>query len=89
MKMWAVLEIHHDSEKGPTNVDFAHAITLHAAQTGAFAYVRRRADEIRSSPLAKANELEFDDGFELTFASDDWWKFEVHEVEVPQCEAAN
>ena len=34
-KMWALLEISHDSDEGPTDIDFEHSITVHPTKAEA------------------------------------------------------
>lgn len=77
---WALLEIHHDSEKGPVDFDFEHSITLYKTQDDAIkarTLARRRVLEL---PQFKEDKIEVDDGDMVVFASDDWWKWEIFEV---------
>lgn len=77
---WALLEIHHDSDKGPGDVDLDHSITLYRTQDDAIkakTLARRRVIRL---PLAGTNNIEVDNGDMVVFESDDWWKWEIFEV---------
>lgn len=83
-KMHAVLEIYHDSDLGPMNVDFEHTITLFKNLEGAREFIGKRQSEIMQSGLAKTNECVQRDEDLIVFASDDFYKWEIKEVEVPE-----
>ena len=81
-KMWALLEIHHDSDLGPNDVDFEHTITIHPTKAEAEKARTRARRRVLNLPLAKTNEVEVKEYDYVVFASDDWWKWEIKEVEV-------
>lgn len=85
-KKWAVLEIHHDSDKGPTDFDFEHKITVFTQLGDANVFLAERRNQLRRSKLAKTNEIVIDEdtdtGFLLVFASDDWYELKIKCVEV-------
>lgn len=93
MKLFALLEIHHDSDKGPEDVDHEHKITLHPTMDDASAARRRAMDAVRNSEMAKRIGVLYagdpdlvkpiDPDIMVVLRSDDWWKWEVHEVETP------
>lgn len=77
---WALLEIHHDSDKGPNDVDFEHTITLFNTKDDAIKARTLARRRVIGLPLAETNNIEVDNGDMVVFASDDWWKWEVYEV---------
>ena len=79
--MWALLEIHHDSDLGPDNLDFEYTITLHKNVEEARDFIDKRHNEIMQSELAKNNECIYQDD-DIIFASDDWYRWVIKEVEV-------
>lgn len=81
-KMWALLEIHHDSDEGPTNNDFEHSITIHPTKAEAKKARTKARRKVLKLPIAKTNEVEVKEADFIVFASDDWWKWEIKEVEV-------
>lgn len=83
-ELWAVLEIHHDSDCGPNDVDFDHKITLFRSQADAVLFMKKRVKAVRRSSLAKTNEI-FEEGDRLiVFQSDDWYKWELYPVKEPK-----
>lgn len=80
-KMWALLEIHHDSDKGPNDVDFEHTITLCNTEDDAIKARTLARRRVIGLPLAETNNIEVDNGDMVVFASDDWWKWEIYEIE--------
>lgn len=77
---WALLEIHHDGDKGPEDVDFDHSITLYKTQDDAIKAKTLARRRVIGLPLSKTNKIEVDDGDMVVFESDDWWKWEIFEV---------
>jgi hypothetical protein len=82
-KMYAVLEIYHDSDQGPNNIDFKHTITLYNQIEYARNFIDKRQNEIMQSDLAKNNKCILQDD-DIVFESDDWYRWEIKEVEVPE-----
>lgn len=82
-KMHAVLEIYHDSDLGPSIIDFKHTITLFKHLEEAKEFIDKRHYEIMQSDLAKNNKCILQDD-DIVFESDDWYRWEIKEVEVPE-----
>lgn len=82
-KMWALLEIHHDSDLGPNDIDFEHTITIHPTVAEAKKARTRARRKVLNLPLSKTNEVEQKEDDLVVFASDDWWRWEIKKVEVP------
>lgn len=80
--MWALLEIYHDSDLGPSEVDFEHTITIHPTKAEAEKARTRARRRVLNLPLSKTNEVEEKEDDLVVFASDDWWKWEIKEVQV-------
>ena len=83
-KVVAVLEIFHDSDLGPNNVDFEHTITLFKNKKSARSFINKRKRTVRMCPLAALNKITIDQDDLIVFASDDWYRWEVSNVEVPE-----
>lgn len=79
-KVWALLEIHHDSDKGSNDVDFEHTITLLNTKDDAIKARTLARRRVIGLPLAETNNIEVDNGDMVVFASDDWWKWEIFDV---------
>lgn len=79
-KVWALLEIHHDSDKGSNDVDFEHAITLLNTQDDAIKARTLARRRVLGLPIVETNRVEVDNGDMVVLASDDWWKWEIFEV---------
>ena len=80
--MWALLEIHHDSDLGSNNIDFEHTITIHPTKAEAKKARTRARHRVLKLPLSKTNEVVDKEEDLIVFASDDWWKWEIKEVDV-------
>ena len=82
-KIYAVLEIYDDSDLGPRNVNFEYTITLCKHFEEAREFIVKRQNEIMQSDLAKNNECTQQYNDIIVFASDDCYRWEIKEVEVP------
>lgn len=82
IKLWALLEIHHDSDLGPDDLDFEHTITIHLTKAEAEKARTRARRKVLDLPLSERYEVEQNEDDFIVFASDDWWKWEIKEVEV-------
>lgn len=79
-KVWALLEIHHNSDKGPSDVDFEDAIMLYRTQDDAIKAKTLARRKVLWLPQFKKVNIEVDNGDMVVFESDDWWKWEIFEV---------
>ena len=77
---WALLEIHHDSDDGPNDVDFGHKITLFDTEDDAIKARTLARRKVLWLPQFKKVNIEVDNGDMVVFESDDWWKWEIFEV---------
>lgn len=80
MEIWALLEIHHDSDEGPSNVDFDHGITLFGTQDEAIKAKTVARRRVLNLPIADTNKVEIDDGDMVVFSSDDWWRWKIFKI---------
>lgn len=80
-KVWALLEIHHDSDEGPNDVDFGHTITLHNTEKDAKKAMAKARKHVLSLPVAKHNAIAESHSDMIVLQSDDWWKWEIYEIE--------
>lgn len=80
-KVWALLEIHHDSDNGPNDVDFWHKITLHNTEEDAKKAMAEARKRVLSLPVAEHNVIAGSRSDMIVLQSDDWWKWEVYEIE--------
>ena len=80
-KVWALLEIHHDSDNGPNDVDFWHNITLHNTEEDVKKAMAEARKRVLSLPVAKHNAIAESHSDMIVLQSDDWWKWEVYEIE--------
>ena len=82
--MWALLEIHHDGDLGPDDVDFEHVITIHPTKAEAKKARTRARRKVLHLPLSKTTDVEVKEDDLVVFASDDWYKWEIHPVEITE-----
>lgn len=85
-EIWVLLEIHHDSDKGSLDVDFDHVITLYSSKNEAIKAKDIARQRVMHLPIADTNAIVVDDGNMVVFASDDFWKWEIYKVQLPERE---
>lgn len=80
MEIWALLEIHHDSDEGSSTVDFDHGITLFGTQDAAIEAKTVARRRVLNLPIADTNKVEIDDGDMVVLSSDDWWQWKIFKI---------